>query len=213
MKKTIFVIILALLTLLVGTLCANQNIKQMAIKRFTLVVGANNGGPDRTKLQYAVSDAKAMIKILEEIGGVMPDDSKMLIEPTREAFFWEINRLKDKVKRAGQKSGRVEVVFYYSGHSDEKNLLLGNEKLSYSELRKQINGVESDVRIAILDSCASGAFTRMKGGKKKSPFLMDSAYNMKGNAFMTSSSSNESSQESDRLRGSFFTHNLLTCMR
>ena len=53
----------------------------------------------------------------------------------------------------------------------------------------------------------------MKGGKKKSPFLMDSAYNMKGNAFMTSSSSNESSQESDRLRGSFFTHNLLTGMR
>ena len=217
MKKSLIIVILIVLIFvflgMATVLNAEQKKDGVRIRRFALVVGSNYGGKDRTKLQYAVSDAKAMIKILEEIGGVMPDDSNLLIEPTREAFFWEISRLKGKVKRAKQKSGRVEVVFYYSGHSDERNLLLGNEKLGYSELRTQINEIESDVRIAILDSCASGAFTRLKGGKKRSPFLMDSAYNMRGNAFMTSSSSNESSQESDRLRGSFFTHNLLAGMR
>jgi hypothetical protein len=217
MKKKRILIILIFLIIIFTDLAVNLNAEQkkgtIRIRRFAMVICSNYGGPDRTKLQYAVSDAKAMIKILEGIGGVMSDDSKMLIEPNREAFFWEINRLKNKVERAKQESGKVEVIIYYSGHSDEKNLLLGNEKLAYAELLEQINEIESDVRIAILDSCASGAFTRLKGGKMRSPFLLDSAYNMKGNAFMTSSSSNESSQESERLKGSFFTHNLLTGMR
>jgi len=184
-----------------------------AIRRFALVVGANDGGRARVKLRYAVTDAKALIRVLETLGGVLPDDSRLLVEPNRDTLFWEINRLKDRIDRAKEKHKRVEVIVYYSGHSDENHLLLGKDKVSYIELRDQIDAMNADVRIAILDSCASGAFTRLKGGQKTAPFLMDSANDMKGYAFMTSSSSHESSQESDRLKGSYFSHYLTSGLR
>jgi hypothetical protein len=192
---------------------AEEKPEDSVIRRFAVVVGANDGGKDRVKLRYAVSDAKAILDVLENLGGVSPDDSRLLIEPSREALFWAIDRLKDRIIRARITHRRVEAIFYYSGHSDEEHLLMGKEKISYREFRDAIDGIDTDVRIAILDSCASGAFTRLKGGKKKPPFLVDSAYDMKGYAVMTSSSSDESSQESDRLKGSFFTHFLNSGLR
>ncbi len=184
-----------------------------SIRRFVLVVGANNGGRGRVKLQYAVADAKSILKVMEEMGGVTPDDCRLLIEPTKETLFWEMKRLKERIDRAKTNHRRVEAIVYYSGHSDENHILLGKDKVSYQDFRDEIKNMDADVRIAILDSCASGAFTRLKGGKKKAPFLVDTAYDMKGYAFMTSSSSDEASQESDRLKGSFFTHYLTSGLR
>jgi hypothetical protein len=192
---------------------ADQNHKNVEIKRFAIVVGANNGGTNRIMLKYAVSDAVSLIKVLKDMGGVAPDDSILLEDPDRNTFFSEMKKLNQKINKARSEYRRVEVIFYYSGHSDEENILIGKEKISYKAFRDAINRMEADIRIAILDSCASGAFTRLKGGKKRSPFLFDTAYDMKGFAFMTSSSSDEASQESDRLKGSFFTHYLISGMR
>jgi hypothetical protein len=192
---------------------ADQSHKNIEIKRFAIVMGANNGGPDRIMLRYAVSDAVSLSKVLEDMGGVSASDSILLKDPDRDTFFSQMKKLNQKIYKARSEYRRVEVIFYYSGHSDEKHILIGKEKISYKEFRDAINRIEADIRIAILDSCASGAFTRLKGGKKRSPFLFDTAYNMKGFAFMTSSSSDEASQESDRLKGSFFTHYLISGMR
>ncbi len=65
----------------------------------------------------------------------------------------------------------------------------------------------------MLDACASGAVTRPKGGKVRSPFTVDQSSDMRGQAFLASSSADESAQESDRLGGSFFTHYLISGMR
>lgn len=220
MKKTLILLIMLILLLVnVSELWADQDRQagtaadESVIRRFALVVGANDGGRGRVKLQYAVADAKSVLNVLENLGGVSPDDSRLLIEPNRDTLFWEIRRLKDRIDRARKQHKRIEVIFYYSGHSDEKNILLGKDKVAYQEFRDEINSVDADVRIAILDSCASGAFTRLKGGKKRAPFLVDSAYDMRGYAFMTSSSSDEASQESDRLKGSYFTHYLTSGLR
>jgi hypothetical protein len=191
----------------------DKNEKISSVKRFAIVIGANNGGPDRAKLRYAISDAQSISRVFKEMGGVHDIDNILLKEPNRNTFFSEMRKLQKKISNAKAKFRRVEVIVYYSGHSDEYHILLGNEKVSYKEFRDIIDNMLADVRIAILDSCASGAFTRIKGGKKKLPFLMDNALNMRGYAFMTSSSSNEASQESDRLEGSFFTHNLIAGLR
>jgi hypothetical protein len=114
-------------------------------------------------------------------------------EPDVRTFYTEMGKLQSQIEKSKADYGRVEFIFYYSGHSDEDYILLGDEKISYKNLRDTINGINADVRIAILDSCASGAFTRIKGGKKRLPFLMDSAYDMRGFAVMTSSSANEAS--------------------
>ena len=182
-------------------------------KRVGLFIGSNNGGRDRVMLRYAVSDAKSVSGIFGDMGGIASSDNTLLVEPT----VAEINRRLDSLDRelasARQNNQRTELVFYYSGHSDEEGLLLNRERYSYRDLRERINRIDTDIRIVILDSCASGAITRAKGGVKAPPFLFDSSVSAEGYAFLTSSSASETSQESDSIESSYFTHSLVAGLR
>jgi hypothetical protein len=213
MQRTQVVILLVLMAVAAAFLRGDPKPANEPIRRLALIIGANDGGPGRAKLRYAVSDAKSMIRILEDLGGVSPDDSRLLVEPSREALFWEMGRLQQRIERLRPQQPRLEVLIYYSGHSDDDSLLLGREQVSYRELRAMLQQLSTDVRIAILDSCASGAFLRAKGGLTRPPFLFDAANDMKGFAIMTSSSADEASQESERIHGSFFTRALITGLR
>lgn len=183
------------------------------LRRFALMAGFNDGGPTRPQLRYATSDARAMSRVLESLGGVAQDDIVFVSEATRTAFLGGFDRL-GRLVAAGQRAGvRREVVVYYSGHSDEDGLLIGADRVSYDELRTRIQAIPAEVRLAILDSCASGAFTRRKGGVRRAPFLMDASADTKGHAYLASSAINEVAQESDRIGASFFTHYLVSGLR
>ncbi len=184
-----------------------------ALRRLALVIGANHGGPGRASLRYAVADAKSMLHVLESLGGVSPDDSRLLVEPRRDALLRELERLRERLASLRPHRPRLEVIFYYSGHADADHLLLGRERVSFRELRGRLQELAADARVAIIDSCASGSFIRSKGGRLRPPFLFDTAFDMKGFAVMTSSSADEASQESERIRGSFFTRSLVTGLR
>jgi hypothetical protein len=186
---------------------------ELYTRRLALFVGANKGGPDRAELRYAVDDARAVGQVLEDMGGVLPGDARYLEDPDKAALLGAIQALAAEADRARRTSRRVEVIFYFSGHSDEESLFLGEERVPYAALKDLITSLAADVRIAILDSCASGAMTLPKGVIKRPPFLMDTAYDMKGYAFVASSSASEAAQESGRLGRSFFTHNLVSGMR
>jgi caspase domain-containing protein len=183
------------------------------VRRFALLVGANDGGSDRVKLHYANSDADAVADVMRNIGGVLSGDLIQLRDPTPEELDIAFDAMATRLRAASASGVRTQLLFYYSGHSDEKGLLLAGERVGYGALRKQVQGVPADVKIAILDSCASGAFTRAKGGTKRPPFLAGSASAVEGHAFLTSSSANEAAQESDRVGGSFFTHFFTTGLR
>ena len=185
------------------------------VQRFALVAGANRGGADRPVLQYAVSDAERFARVLVELGGVGPAQSILLRQPRVRELEDAIDGLRARVLAAGRATpgGRTEVIFYYSGHADEKGLLLGDDRYSYRSLRDRLDEVPADVRIAVLDACASGAITRIKGGQLRQPFLVDESADMRGHAFLTSSTESEVAQESDRLRGSYFTHFLVSGLR
>lgn len=185
----------------------------LRMRRFALMAGFNDGGPARPTLHFATSDAQAMGKVLEALGGVSSDDLLLVEQPSRAAFLAAFDRLSARVAAGAAPGIRREVVVYYSGHSDEEGLLIGRDRVSYDELRARIQAVPADVRLAILDSCASGAFTRPKGGVRRAPFLMDAAANTKGHAFLTSSAVNEVAQESNRIGASFFTHYLVSGLR
>ncbi|MCL2269822.1 MAG: caspase family protein [Treponema sp.] len=184
-----------------------------SMRRFGIFIGSNNGGRGRVVLRYAISDAVSISKVFSEMGGISAEDSVLLVEPTARDINRRIDALYEQVNQAKSINKRTEVVFYYSGHSDEDGLLLNRERYSYRELRDKINSIPSDMRIVILDSCASGAFTRLKGGAKTQPFLMDSSLTAEGYAFLTSSSADEASQESDRISASYFTHSLVAGLR
>lgn len=184
-----------------------------ALRRFALVVGANDGGRGRTELRYAASDATAVARVLEELGGVHEGDRLLLVEPGRADLQRGLAELQTRLAAARAPDTRVELFVYYSGHSDEEGLLLGDERFGYGELRDALESLPADVRVAILDSCSSGALTRRKGGTRRAPFLVDAASRVKGHAYLTSSSADEAAQESDRIGASFFTHFLVSGLR
>jgi hypothetical protein len=212
MKSFIKILPAIILVLLISQLNGFSAAKD-TIRRFAMIAGANDGGPKRVKLQYAVSDASSVMKVLSEMGGISQEDSLLLIDPDRKKFIFGLRLIQEKINQARSETGRCEFILYYSGHSDDESILLGKEKISYKEIRDYVNSIPAEVRIAILDSCSSGAFARLKGGKMRTPFMVDSSFNMKGYAFMTSSSADEASQESERIKGSFFTHYLTSGLR
>jgi len=195
-----------------GYLCAQERAGNIT-RRVGLFIGSNNGGRDRVMLRYAVSDARSVSRVFGDMGGIGQDDNIVMVEPT----VAEINRQLDAIGReltsARRDYQRTEMVFYYSGHSDEDGLLLNRERYSYLDLRERINRIDTDMRIVILDSCSSGAITRAKGGVKAPPFLFDSSVSVEGYAYLTSSSADEASQESDSIESSYFTHSLVAGLR
>ncbi|MDR0301648.1 MAG: caspase family protein [Treponema sp.] len=211
MKKGILTAGLIFLFASAGLFAAGEN--NQPTRRLGIFIGANNGGKDRVTLRYAISDAKSVSNIFSVMGGIDREDNIILLEPS----VREINRQLDNFEKiaAGSRRNaqRTELVFYYSGHSDENGIFLNRERYGYRELRERINSVQADMRIVILDSCSSGAMTRIKGGVKTQPFLFDTSVSAEGYAILTSSSDDEVSQESDSIESSYFTHSLLAGLR
>src|SRR5262245_37658714 len=187
------------------------------LQRYALIVGANFGGADRPLLKYGVADAERFARVMVELGGVSPEHSTLVNQPKLRDLLDGLDqltkRVTDAVRVPGANAARIEVVVYYSGHADEKGLLLGEDRYSYESLRERLDQIHSDVRSAVLDACASGAFTRIKGGRARPPFLVDESTSMRGHAFLTSSAATEVAQESDRIRASYFTHYLVSGLR
>ena len=183
------------------------------LQRYALIVGANFGGSDRPQLQYAISDAEHFAHVMIELGGVASGNETILRQPKLRELTDAFDTLTRRVNEGRRAGGRTEVIVYYSGHADEKGLLLGDDRYSYRSLRDRLDQIPGDVRIAVLDACSSGAFTRMKSGKPRPAFLVDESSDMRGHAFLTSSSESEAAQESDRIRASYFTHYLISGFR
>lgn len=182
-------------------------------ERFVLTAGANDGGHGRTSLRYAVTDARRFGQLMVQMGGVEAANRVLLQDPGRGDLETALTELRRQVAAARDGGARTEVLLYYSGHADEEGLLLGEERLGYREVRRLMDRVEADVRITVLDACASGAITRIKGGMRRDAFLLDTSSDTRGYAFLTSSSAEETAQESDRIQSSFFTYYLLSGMR
>ncbi len=188
------------------------------VQRYALVAAANDGGPDRPLLRYAAGDARRFAEVLMELGGVSPANAILLEQPSRAELEAAFERLRARMaETAGSQAdaggGRTEILVYYSGHADETGLRLGGECYTYRALRDRLDAIPADVRIAVLDACASGAFTRLKGGQFQQPFLVDESSAMRGHIFLTSSAETEAAQESDHIQASYFTHFLISGLR
>lgn len=187
-------------------------VPQPQTRRVALIVGANDGGPGRVKLRYAGSDAKALSRVLADVGGIDRRDAFVLLDPSPTQLLDGFRWAQDRVARARAAGERVQFLFYYSGHADDRGVHLGASQIDYPKLRGLIHAVDAQVRLGLLDSCSSGAFVRLKGGKMRPPLSTGDA-NIQGHAFLTSSSAEEAAQESDRIGGSYFTHYLVSGLR
>jgi hypothetical protein len=209
--------IIPILLLAISTTTAQEAFsrprERAEIRRYLLSAGANDGGPDRVLLRYAVTDAKAYADVLTDMGGVDRKNALVLTDPSRRELLGGFAKIEELIAKDKDAGVRNEVFIYYSGHADAGGLKLGRETLFWQDFRNAVNGLDADIRVAIVDACGSGAITRAKGGDIYPAFMSDASTNMKGYAFLASSNADEASQESDRIKGSFFTHALLSGMR
>ncbi|MBN1114232.1 MAG: caspase family protein [Oligoflexia bacterium] len=163
---------LIIFVLWTGNVIAASASGDRRIRRLAFVVGRNDGGPARVRLKYANSDAKTIADVLNEYGGVSSEDTFLLIEPDKSVFLKTLGMLRKRISGITNKHVRSELFFYYSGHADNEGLLLGGDKIPYSSLKNLVKKSFSDVSVLILDSCASGTITRIKGGKNIPRFYL-----------------------------------------
>ena len=184
------------------------------VERFAVIVGNNRGAADEAPLRYAESDAERVYDVLLQIGDVSPVNAVLLrgkdAATVRSALLQINERIRDATSAPDT---QVVLLVYYSGHADAGALHLGGTELPITELRQMARGSAANFRLVVLDACRSGALTRVKGGRRGPPFALPPAQEAlpgDGFAFLTASSAQEDAQESDELKGAFFTHAFVT---
>jgi hypothetical protein len=148
-------------------------------------------------------------EVLQEVGGVRPENVTLLKGQDAGTVRRTLIAVNDRVRGA---AGQTVLIVYYSGHADAGALHLGRTQLEMSELEQLVRGSAASFRLLILDACRSGGLTRVKGGAPIPPFDIRLSERVAGEGavFLTSSSASEDSQESDEIKGSFFTHALVS---
>jgi hypothetical protein len=203
--------LLALLALGAGLL--GPALAHAQVERFALVIGNNLGGPDDVPLRYAEDDAGKVYTVLENLGDFRPENMLLLrgrsADEVRDALIAMNERIR---QQAGPGRADAMLFVYYSGHADARALHLGASELSLRQVEQLVTGSSAELRVLVLDACRSGALTRVKGGRRAPPvsISLEDQLAGEGSVFLTASSANEDAQESDRIKGSFFTHYLVS---
>ncbi len=178
-------------------------------RRFGLFIGSNAAPNGRERLRHAETDAARMRQVFIDLGQMRAEDATLLPSPDADGI---IGAVKAMAERSAGVDGAM-LVFYYSGHADDRALLLGSTELPMAELKRQLDAAPAQLGLHLVDACRSGALTRIKGAKLGKPFSLHAEPLAKGRVVITSSAEFEDSQESDRLGGSFFTLHLASGLR
>lgn len=178
--------------------------------RFALLVGANAGWTDDRPLRHAETDAERMRQVLLEVGGFSPERVELLREPDTGELRARLRRLAERISAAGPDT---LLVFYYSGHADQRQLHLRGTPLTWEELHATLREVPARVRVGLIDACRSGAILGSKGAVPTAAFEVKVEEPVVGMAVITSSGADELSQETKALSGSVFTHHFVSALR
>ncbi|NUN15151.1 MAG: caspase family protein [Myxococcales bacterium] len=186
------------------------------VRRFALVIGNNTGAADQIPLRHAETDARALRDVLVDIGGFRKDDVTLLLGADVNIVRDAISQLRTAMANAkSHGTSQIDFVFYFSGHGRQNRIELGTTYLEIDEIKSLLRDSAATMRLGVVDACHSGGILRTKGGKRIDafPLSVEDMLNSAGYAILTSSSATETSQESDELRSSFFTHSVISGLR
>jgi hypothetical protein len=205
MRRLLYAIVVCLICLVAR--------EAAAASRLAVLVANNAGAKDEVELRYAEEDAAKFHRVLRELGDFRPEDMMLLRGEDSDAARRAIIRMNERL-RSEPSEGSMLVV-YYSGHADATALHLGQSRFAIDELEALVRGSAAQTRVLVVDACRSGTLTRVKGAvaAPQVDIRVRRADASEGAVFLTSSAANEDAQESDAIRGSFFTHYLVSGLR
>jgi hypothetical protein len=175
--------------------------------RFAVVVGNNLGGQENQPLRYAERDAAQVASVMRTLGGV---------EHVEVLLGQDASALRNALRRAQESLHDGDLLFfYYSGHARERHLQMNGTEFGFGELRAALSTKAGGTTIAVIDACGSGGIARSKGGKAIPTVTVQfpEQPHTAGQVFISSSTADEVSQESNDLHGSFFTHYFVVGLR
>ncbi|QSQ21691.1 caspase family protein [Pyxidicoccus parkwayensis] len=203
------------LALLLAALVAAQPVAPQADatpRRFALSVGNNRGTGADAPLRYAERDARAVLSVLEEVGGLRREDALLVLGTDADAVRDALARLERHLVANARPGDQLFV--YVSSHADAGELHLGGSRLPLREITRFLESAPVSVALLVVDSCQSGEAARLKGLKPIPGVLVNlERPELAGRVIITASAADESAQESDSLAGSIFTHHLVAALR
>ncbi len=180
--------------------------------RYALVIGHNDGGKGVEKLKYAEKDATQFARLLTSLGGFAADKTEILLHPKAADIDAAFKRIAQTIA-VTPKNGEALFLIYYSGHANEKSLLLKGKEYSLQRLKSNLASTSAGITVGVFDACHSGVVTRFKGGRRAEPFYLKDQRGIKGQVIIASSAATELAQESDMLKGSIFSHHWINGLR
>jgi hypothetical protein len=184
-----------------------------------VAIGNNAGDADEVQLLFAERDAREVAEVLRSQGRVASDRVRLLIDERADTVRRTLLAINAAIRARVQEGSRATALLvFYSGHADADALHLRGTRLSFEEIRGLAAGSPATMRLLIIDACRSGAVTRVKGVRPAPEFALridpwGDRVEAEGTVIISSSTAGESSQESDRLRASFFSHHLINALR
>jgi hypothetical protein len=181
-----------------------------AVTRYALVIGNDTGDRDEPQLRYAEHDADRFAATLVDLGGFSPGDVVVLRGADADAARAALIALNDRIRTTA--AADTMLVVYYSGHADAEALHLGTSNLALTQLEQLVRGSPAAFRLLVVDACRSGSLTRVKGGHPAAvfPIALGDTLAADGVVFWTASAASEEAQESDAIKGSLFSHFLVS---
>ncbi|QSQ25213.1 caspase family protein [Pyxidicoccus parkwayensis] len=200
-------------TLLTAALLSQAPVQAEPLpRRYALLVGANQGLGTDEPLRFADDDARRVLTVFREAGGLVAEDAQLVAGASAERVRAALGALRERMAR--EASPADQLLVYVSSHADGDSLHLSGTQLPVKELLQFMEQSPVGVAVMFIDSCRSGKATRVKGLQPVEERVVQwSAPAIQGRVIVTSSSADELSQESDDIQGSFFTQHLLAGLR
>ena len=179
-------------------------------RRFALVAGAPDGGPGTVKLRYAERDARRMHGILTRVGGVRPEDARLLLSAGAGDLVRALAELSERAGAARARGERTVLLVYYSGHAKDGALRLGSGRVPFEALRAALEAAPRRRPRRARRLLPLGR-DRAREGRPARARLRGVRRRRRGRAGSSSSrrpQADEDSQESDAIGASWFTHHL-----
>jgi uncharacterized caspase-like protein len=230
-KKNLLILFTMLLSILILILCCLASTQTLMETPYAIIVGVNNyRDPNIPDLNFCIADAQDIMNTLLNSNMWSRENIIYLPEATKTDIEDAIEKVKVKIVPDSL------ILFYFSGHgnlspdgsrayicpADSFYASFTND-IEDDELERWLDGIPTNRRCVILDTCFSGAFikkpppnlivrTYLKKDQKITTALTGTGFFVKlsksGYVLLTASDDNEASWEHRDLKNGVFTYYL-----